>query len=262
MKNKLLEIKSVSAGYTSNENVLNNINLTVYENDFLGVIGPNGGGKTTLLKTILGLLKHNSGEINYYKGGKRVDKLNIGYLPQINQIDKNFPISVFDTILSGLPSKKKFFFKYSTEDKNKAKEISEALNIESLLRKPIGELSGGQLQRVLLARAIISKPELLILDEPNTFVDKRFQTLLYHFLKEINKETAIIMVSHDIGVVISTVKNIACINSSLHYHSGSEISNEWLRETFECPIDIVTHGTVPHRILLSHDDCNCCSKED
>ena len=251
---KLIEINNLAVGYDNNPNVLNDISLTIYKDDFLGVIGPNGGGKTTLLKSILGLLKPESGAINYYDNGKKVSSLNIGYLPQINHIDKKFPISVTEVILSGITSKKKYFRRYTAEDRKRVRHVANQLGISLLLNRAIGELSGGQLQRVLLGRAIVDNPKLIILDEPSTYVDKLFETDFYKLLGEINKDIAIMLVSHDVGTIISLVKNIACVNLGLHYHSGSDISQEWLTTAYQsCPIELIGHGSFPHRVLLEHD---------
>ena len=128
------------------------------------------------------------------------------------------------------------------------------MGIEHLLDRAIGELSGGQLQRVLLGRAIIDNPKLIILDEPSSYVDKLFETNFYKLLDEINRDIAIVLVSHDVGTIISQVKNIACVNQSLHYHCGSDISQEWLMGAYDsCPIEILGHGSLPHRVLLQHD---------
>lgn len=256
---KIIEIRGLSVGYTEKPNVLNNINLDIFRNDFLGIIGPNGGGKTTLLKTMMGLIKPQSGVIRFHKNGIITDKINIGYLPQINQIDKKFPISVYDVILSGLTIKRHILSSYSKEQKQKVKEVAEHMGLQDLLSRPIGALSGGQLQRALLGRAIVDSPDLLVLDEPNSYVDKRFETSFYKLLEEINKDTAIILVSHDVGTVISMVKNIACVNEGLHYHSGANITTDWLEKTYSsCPIEIVGHGEFPHRVLDKHEGCNCC----
>lgn len=259
---KILEIRNITVGYEDKPSVLKDVNLDVLQNDFLGIIGPNGGGKTTLLKTILGLVKPAAGEISFFKDGIKTDKINIGYLPQINQIDKKFPISVHDVILSGMTIQRKMFSPYTKEQKSRVGVIAKKMGLEDLLHRPIGALSGGQLQRALLGRAIIDNPDLLILDEPNSYVDKRFETNFYKILEEINRDTAIIMVSHDVGTVISLVKNIACVNEGLHYHLGSNITTNWLEETYSsCPIEIVGHGDFPHRVLEKHDGCDCC-KED
>lgn len=264
MTNKILEVDNVEVGYDPNNPVLKNVNLTVFDQDFLGIIGPNGGGKTTLLKTILGLVQPSKGSITFWDKDKNItNSLNIGYLPQINTIDKKFPISVFDVILSGLTAKRKLFTYYSSEQKEKARAIANQMGLEPLIERPIGNLSGGQLQRTLLGRAIVDDPDLLILDEPSSYVDKRFETDFYKILEDINKRTAIILVSHDVGTVISLVKNIACVNEGLHYHAGTNISTDWLEKSYvSCPIEIIGHGDFPHRILDKHEGCSCCDTEN
>ena len=250
--NKLLEVKDVSVGYGTNT-VLKNISFTLWENDFLGVIGPNGGGKTTLLKAILGLLKPSKGDIAFYKDGRPVAALKIAYLPQINQIDKKFPISVFEVVASGLIGEKKGWRKYSNEQKRRINATLDKMGISEKAKCPVGELSGGELQRVLLGRAIVSSPKILILDEPNTYVDKLFESRLYQLLEEINKDTAIILVSHDTGTILPLVKNIACVNETLHYHAGNNLSEEWLGQAYQCPIELIGHGDFPHRVLKKHE---------
>ena len=166
----LISLKDVSVGYDDRQKVLDHVNLDILPNDFIGVIGPNGGGKTTLVKTILKALPY-SGEVQYSpvigSDGYRA----IGYLPQVSDIDKSFPISVCEVVLSGLQARKRLFGRYSAADKAKALQLLDLCGIESIARRPIGELSGGQLQRTLLCRALISDPKVLILDEPANFVD-------------------------------------------------------------------------------------------
>jgi len=252
--NKLIEIENLTVGYENKPNVLRDVSLTIYKDDFLGIIGPNGGGKTTLLKTILGLIRQQSGTISFYDNGKKVPSLNIGYLPQINQIDKKFPITVSEVILSGLTPRKQLIRRYNSRDKQKVMQVAERMGITEILPRAIGELSGGQMQRVLLGRAIIDNPKFIILDEPSTYVDKLFETNFYKLLGDINKDIAIMLVSHDVGTIISMVKNIACVNQGLHYHSGSDISHEWLTNAYQsCPIEILGHGSLPHRVLMEHD---------
>ncbi|MGI6073988.1 MAG: metal ABC transporter ATP-binding protein [Fermentimonas sp.] len=250
----IIVVDNLTVSYENKPEVLKDVSLTIYEKDFLGIIGPNGGGKTTLLKTILGLKPYDSGKIAYYDNGVEVPSLNVGYLPQMSQVDKKFPIEVHDVVLSGLTRKRGLFSRYSKEDKQKVVAIAQRMGIESMLNRPIGDLSGGQLQRVLLARAIIDKPKVLILDEPSTFVDKVFEKSFYKLLGEINEEISIVLVSHDVGTILPLIKNIACVNKSLHYHSGSDISQEWLTDTIaSCPIEILGHGLLPHRVLMEHD---------
>ncbi|MFA8432931.1 MAG: metal ABC transporter ATP-binding protein [Marinifilaceae bacterium] len=245
---KILELQSITAGYDE-EVILKDINLTVHENDFLGIIGPNGGGKTTLLKVILGILKPLQGSL--WLKSVNHGQSRIGYLPQFNTIDKKFPISVREVVLSGLMSQKRIFGRYNREDKVKAEALMEQMGVLHLKNKNIGELSGGQLQRVFLCRAIISDPGLLILDEPNTYVDSNFEGELYDILDELNQRMAIIIVSHDVGMICSHVKAIACVNRTLEYHDTNEISEKQLQD-YGCPIDLITHGEVPHRVLKKH----------
>ncbi len=250
--NKLIEIQNISAGY-GNKTVLRNVTVDLYEHDFLGIIGPNGGGKTTLLKVILGLLSPIAGHLHFYQEGKQVSSLKMGYLPQMNQIDKKFPISVREVIASGLVSEKPRFRSYRPEQNKRIDEVVSLMGLDELFERPIGELSGGQLQRVLLGRSIVSRPKVLILDEPSSYVDKRFESHFNELLEKINLETAIILVSHDIGTVLSMVKNIACVNETLHYHPGTDITDEWLGDAYACPIELIDHGDLPHRILKKHE---------
>ena len=216
MMKPIIEIKNLSAGYDG-RTVLHDVNLSIYERDFLGIIGPNGGGKTTLIKCILGLLKPTGGEIifhtpekapirtstegtstetsakNSHQSSSAKSQLFLGYLPQYSTIDRKFPISVEEVILSGLSIQKSLTSRFTPEQREKGKQIIARMGLEGLESRSIGQLSGGQLQRALLGRAIISDPAVLILDEPSTYIDKRFEARLYELLAEINKECAIIL---------------------------------------------------------------------
>ena len=280
MNTPLIEIKNLSVGYDS-RTVLRNVNLTVYDRDFLGIIGPNGGGKTTLIKCILGLLKPTTGEILYRvttasnnnpafldnsATNSQFSTLNsqfsMGYLPQYNSIDRKFPITVEEVILSGLSSQKSLISRFTATHREKARQVIARMGLEGLEKRAIGALSGGQLQRALLGRAIISDPALVVLDEPSTYIDKRFEARLYELLAEINHDCAIILVSHDIGTVLQQVKSIACVNETLDYHPDTGVSEEWLERNFNCPIELLGHGALPHRILAEHkhgDGCGCCN---
>ena len=252
MPKPIIEVKNLCAGYDGRA-VIHGVNLTIYENDFLGIIGPNGGGKTTLIKCILGLLKPISGQIDYLQANA-ADKtgLSVGYLPQYNSIDRKFPISVEEVILSGLNVQKSLISRFTKEQHEKVKQVVHRMGLEGLEKRAIGQLSGGQLQRALLGRAIVSDPSVVILDEPSTYIDKRFEARLYELLAEINRDCAIVLVSHDIGTVLQQVKTIACVNETLDYHPSTEITGEWLEKNFHCPIELLGHGTLPHRILSTH----------
>lgn len=243
----LIKIKNLTVAYDKVP-VLQNVNLELFEKDFLGVIGPNGGGKTTLLKAILGILKPEHGSISF-RNDLRGRKKPIGYLPQVKHIDRKFPITVFDVVRSGsiMQDRKK----QKAEAKTKVDELLKEMGVADIRNKAIGELSGGQIQRVFLCRALLSNPKILILDEPDTFVDNRFEGELYEKLRLLNEEIAIILVSHDVGTISSYVKTIACINNNLHYHPSNIISQEQLNG-YNCPIQVISHGEIPHTVLKHH----------
>ena len=249
---KLLEVKNITVSFGT-RTVLKNISFALWKNDFLGLIGPNGGGKTTLLKAILGLLKPSEGAITFYKDRQPVETLKIGYLPQISQIDRDFPVSVYEVVASGLITEKKGWHRYSKEQQTRINETLNRMGMSLKANRPVRDLSGGEMQRILLGRAIVSHPQIMILDEPNTYVDKFFESRLYQLLEELNEEMAIILVSHDTGAILPLVKNIACVNKTLHYHAGNVLTEEWLEQVYHCPIELIGHGDFPHRVLKRHD---------
>ena len=244
----LLEMHSLSASYGANV-VLQDVDFRVSENDFIGVIGPNGGGKTTLLKIILGLLKPVKGKMVFNE--ELLNGKSIGYLPQMSTADINYPVTVTDIILSGLMIRKTIISGMSSSDKLKARTVIDELGLTGMSKSTLNELSGGQMQRVFLGRAIIGSPRLLLLDEPGNFVDTTFENDFYEKLKDLNKRMAILMVSHDVGTISSHIKSFACVNRSFHYHPSHEITNEDLL-AYDCQIQLVTHGDVPHTVLKYH----------
>lgn len=241
-------MRSLSASYGANI-VLQDINFKVNEQDFIGVIGPNGGGKTTLLKLILGLIKPVKGNLTFNE--QLLNEKSIGYLPQISTGDINYPVSVNDIILSGLMIGKGIITRMTSSDKLKAEVVIEELGLGGMAKSTLNELSGGQIQRVFLARAIIGDPRLLLLDEPGNFVDTTFENDFYEKLRDLNKRMAILMVSHDVGTISAHIKSFACVNRGLHYHPSPEITNEDLL-AYGCPIQLITHGEVPHTVLKYH----------
>lgn len=246
----LVKLHNVTVCYES-YCALEGVNLTIGKRDFLGIIGPNGGGKTTLVKAILGALPY-SGEIEYAPElSERTPRPLIGYLPQQTQIDRSFPISVEEVVLSGLQPLRGFTRGYSAKDKTKVKQLLDLAGIASLAKRPIGEISGGQMQRALLCRSIIAEPRLLILDEPTNFVDNRFENELYRLLQHLNEEMAVVMVSHDLGTISSVVKEIVCVNHTVHRHHSNIITEEQLLN-YGCPIQLISHGHIPHTVLGHH----------
>ena len=246
----LVQIRNLSVGYGQNL-ILQDVSLSIRQFDFIGVIGPNGGGKTTLLKALLGLLLPVSGEIVFDDSMTEGNSHRIGYLPQINNIDRKFPVTVYDVVRSGLMSRKRLTGRYSKEENDLANVLMTEMGIYNIRSKAIGELSGGQIQRALLCRALVNNPKLLVLDEPNTYVDNRFERELYEKLKILNQKLAILLVSHDLGTISTYVKSYACVNGSLHYHEGNKVTPELLI-SYECPIQIISHGEIPHTVLYNH----------
>ena len=229
----LVTLHHVGVAYDGYE-ALKNVDLTIAQDDFLGIIGPNGGGKTTLVKAILGTVPH-TGEVvlapELFRGKERL----IGYMPQISNFDRTFPISVLEVVLSGLQGHRGFVSRYTKEDRAKA-------------------------LRLLLCRGVISAPKLLILDEPANFVDNKFENELYRTLRELNSRMAIVMVSHDIGTITSVGKEIVCVNRRVHRHHSNVITEEQLRN-YDCPIQIVSHGHIPHTVLEHHPGDCCCDHD-
>ncbi|MFC1915501.1 metal ABC transporter ATP-binding protein [Chloroflexota bacterium] len=232
--------------------ILEGINLSIKANDFLGIIGPNGGGKTTLLKVILGLIKPSHGKVSVMGLTPERGRKFIGYISQLNLFDRDFPINVADVVLMGRYGKAGLFQRYSEEDR---KIVTKALKIVEMLDykdRQIGRLSGGEQQRVFIARALATNPKLLLLDEPTASIDPNIQAEFYELLDRLKKDMAIVLVSHDISAVSVYVNGIACLNRQLFYHGSKEVSAEALEKTYKCPIQLLAHGTVPHRVLKEH----------
>ncbi len=250
---KAVEIKNVSV-YYNNVCALSNINLTITEKDFLGIIGPNGSGKSTLLKVIAGIIKPSSGSINLFENPIYKSCSSIGYVPQYLKFDREFPINVKEVVLMGrLKKNKKLFFNFTENDNKITMKILKDLDIYNLKNRQINKLSGGQLQKVLIARALAVKPKIILLDEPTASLDVHSKNNIYSLLKELNKNITIILVSHDMGSISSYVKNLACLNKYLYYHGKPELSEKVLDKTYGCPVEILAHGKVPHRVLKEHE---------
>lgn len=223
----VIELKNVCFSYNGTP-VLENVNLSVDSGEFLAVIGPNGGGKTTLLKLVLGVLKPETGSVSIFGKAPREAAGRIGYVPQQLTIKQGFPITVLDTVLMGLSSKKRFGFGYSRVEKEQALQVLSYVNMNTFADKRITELSGGQKQRVFLARALISEPELLVLDEPTSSIDPHGSFCFYTFLEELNKRMAILVVSHNLSLMAANIYSLACVNKELIYHSEPKLTKEMM----------------------------------
>jgi len=231
--------------------VLEGVDLSINQQDFLGIIGPNGGGKTTLLKVILGLLKPSRGKVTVFGHPPEKGRKFVGYVPQYSLFDHEFPVSVWDVVLMGRLGHKKPFRGYSEADKKLAHDSLDTVEMLDFKDTQIGKLSGGQQQRVFIARALVAEPKLLLLDEPMASVDSPMQTELYELFEKLRERMAIVLVSHDISAVSIYVDKIACLNRRLFYHNTKEITVEDLEATYQCPVEIIAHG-VPHRVLKEH----------
>ncbi len=254
----IIEIKNLDFAYTG-EAVLEAVNLSVKEKDFLAIIGPNGGGKTTLLKLMLGLLTPCGGSIRI--NGKPPEQAAscIGYVPQNVHMNQDFPISVLDVVLMGSFDPKNRFRRNKARNRKTALETLDRLEMVGYADKKIGELSGGQRQRVLIARALVSQPRMLLLDEPTASIDTKGQAEFYDFLARLNQDITILVVSHDLLVISRYVKAVACVNKRLHYHDQAEITGDMLETMYSCtveetcPVELVAHG-LPHRVLKPHKE--------
>jgi zinc transport system ATP-binding protein len=231
--------------------VLEDVNLSIKQGDFLGIIGPNGGGKTTLLKVVLGLVKPSRGEVTVLGSTPQQNRKFIGYVAQYSLFDHDFPISVLEVVLMGRYGRVGLTRRFSSKDKKAAFKALETVEMLDYKDKQIGRLSGGEQQRVFIARALVAEPKMLLLDEPTTGVDMPMQTEFYELLARLKRKMSIVLVSHDISAVSIYVDKIACLNHQLYYHGSKEVGPEILEATYKCPVQMIAHG-VPHRVLKEH----------
>jgi zinc transport system ATP-binding protein len=256
MSDNIIEIKNLNFSYNS-QPVLRDVNLTVNQGDFVAMIGPNGGGKTTLLKLMLGLLNADSGALRIFNKPPQDVSHRIGYVPQDVHINKNFPISALDVVLMGKLKPGRGWSRHSPQDRLAAVNALNQVDMKKFRDHRIGELSGGQKQRVFVARALVTDPELLFLDEPTASIDTRGQNEFYSLLKELNKTISIIVVSHDLMVISGSIKSVICVNQRLHYHGHAELTAEMIEMMYDCtadetcPVELIAHG-LPHRVLHKH----------
>jgi zinc transport system ATP-binding protein len=245
--NEVIGLKGVTAGYLKGNPIIHNIDLTVPKDDFLAVIGPNGGGKTTLLKVILGLLVPWEGSVAVLGRPPEISRSEIGYVPQVIP-DESFPITVMDVVLMGRLKNTGLIGRFTCKDRKTAEMNLERLDVRDLAGDEINSLSSGQKQRVLIARALAGNPQILLLDEPVASVDHNTQESFFNLLAELNSTITIVLVTHDVGAVSSHVKSIACINRNLISHD-EELLSESVAKAYGCPFELISHGGIPHRVL-------------
>lgn len=232
--------------------VLDEISLNISPGDFLGIIGPNGGGKTTLLKIMLGLLSPAAGKVALWGSTPVNSRHRAGYVQQRSEIAPHFPITVGEVVLSGsLTGPPAFFHRYGPEARERAEAALGKTGLCRLRHRPIAALSGGEFQKMLIARALVGKPELLLLDEPTSGVDAPSRSQVYELLKELNRDITVVLVSHDLSAISSHVQSLACLNKTLHYHGQPRLSETIIGRLYGCPVELIAHG-VPHRVLGHH----------
>lgn len=229
MNNTAVSIHNLSVYYGDNP-AITGISLEIAEGEYMGIIGPNGGGKSTLLKAILGLVPPAAGEILVYGKSPEKSRGRIGYVPQTSNLVKRFPITLFEVVLMGrLKQGISPFFQFDRKDRLFVSEILERVGIENLAGRRITELSGGEFQKMLIARALTINPKLLLLDEPTASVDAESRNQIFSLLKELNQTMTILLVTHDPMAISAQVHSLACLNRNL-----------------------VCHG-VPHKVLKQHE---------
>jgi zinc transport system ATP-binding protein len=247
---EVISIQHLWAGY-DHQVVLEDINLSVKELDFIGIVGPNGGGKTTLFKVLLGLIPPTRGRVRILGKSIEEGRRHVGYVPQLVEFDRDFPISVWEVAQMGRLGQRRLLERYTAQDDTVVAEALRRVDMLNLRWRPIGDLSGGQRQRVYIARALATEPDILLLDEPLASVDPRVSSSIYELLETLNSEITILIASHDIGAISSHVGTVGCLNQRLFYHGTDHLTREMLELAYQCPIDLIAHG-VPHRVFPEH----------
>ena len=247
----VIEFQSVSFAYEQ-QLVLENVSLSILQGDFASIVGPNGGGKTTMLKLMLGLLTPKTGTVLLFGESPKRTRKRVGYTPQFLQVDYCFPVSVFDVVLMGRLREGGWKSRYDKADKAAAEQALDTMRLADAKNASFRSLSGGQRQRVLIARALCANPELLLLDEPTSNIDPSSEEILFDILGELNRLLTIILVSHDIGFVSRLVKTVICVNQTVAVHPTSALNGQMIREIY---------GSEEIQ-MIRHDQCALCSRTE
>ncbi len=242
-QNPVVEFDRVSFAYDGTL-VLEEVTFGVHRGDFLSIVGPNGGGKTTILRLILGLIRPRSGIVRVFGDSPERARSRIGYMPQSSTLDPLFPVSVRDVVLMGRLGSASALGFYSREDRLRADQALDMVEMRGFMHRPFSSLSGGQSQRVLLARALAVQPDLLILDEPTSNIDVAVENELYELLQKLNDSMTIMLVTHDLGFVSRYVKNVACVNRRLIAHPTCEITGEMISAIYGSDMHMIRHDAV------------------
>lgn len=259
--NPIIDVDRLTVDYGKNR-ALDNVCLVVNEGEYLGIIGPNGGGKSTLLGAIIGTVRPTSGNITLFGGSAVEGRRRLGYVPQFAALDRAFPITVGEVVATAcLGSGLHPLRRIGREDRRHCDEMLDSVGLAGFSSRLVSELSGGEFQRMLLARALAKRPDVLLLDEPTSGVDPATRAQIYELLEEKNRAgMTVVMVTHDMLAVASSVRRLACLSRTLVYHGEPELSEDVATAMYGCPVDLVAHG-APHRVLRDHDHSGrggCC----
>jgi zinc transport system ATP-binding protein len=248
---EVISVRHLWAGYDHGQPVLEDVNFSVRPLDFIGIVGPNGGGKTTLFRVLLGLLPPTRGEVRIMGEPVEQGRRHVGYVPQLTTFDSDFPISVWDVAQMGRLGNRRLLQRYTAEDDEVTADALRRVDMLDQRSRPFGDLSGGQRQRVFIARALATEPSILLLDEPLVSVDPRVSSNIYDLLDELNQSVTILIASHDVGAISSRVKTVGCLNHRLFYHGEDALTPDALELAYQCPVELIAHG-VPHRVFPEH----------
>lgn len=241
--------------------VLRDVSFDVAEREAICIVGPNGGGKTTLAKLILGLIHPNTGQVRVFGRPPKESRLRIGYMPQHLRYDPSFPASVMDIVLTGRLGQSSFAGSlgwYSADDRRMAQEALAEVDMEALGKRPLSALSGGQRQRVLIARALCCRPDILLLDEPTANLDTPTETRLFEILRRLNRRMTILIVSHDVGFVSNLVEKVVCVNRDVVVHPVKELDGRAIHDLYEGDVRMVLHSDRLHSD--GQGGADCCSE--
>jgi len=236
-----IEVAGLSFGFGAGRPVLENVSLQIAEGDFASVIGPNGGGKTTLLKLFLGLYQPSAGTVRVLGTTPERARPQVGYMPQHATLDPSFPVRVLDVVLMGRLRASRPFGPFTAADRSAALGVLRRAGLEGFHRRPFSALSGGERQRVLVARAMASSPRLLLLDEPAAGLDQRVEQDFFELLRELNREITIVLVSHDLGFVSHWVRTVVCVNRKVVVHPTSAVTGKVIADIYSGDVQMVRH---------------------
>ncbi len=259
---EIIKLENVAFSWNRGYPILENVNLTICNCETVCIVGPNGGGKTTLLNLILGTIQPDKGTVRIFGETPERARNRIGYMPQYSKLDLQFPVNVMDVVLMGR-LRRGFWGRYSSTDREVARQVLEEMSVEHLAKRPFAELSGGQRQRVLIARALACNPDVLLLDEPTANIDPGFQEQFYEILRKLRDRMSILIVSHDVGFVSSDINTVVCVNHQVMVHNAADITPESISNIYGYHVKMVDHShdvSCCHEHFHSHDhnhgECN------